>query len=355
MPYRVIQWATGNVGLHSLRGIIAHPELELAGLWVHSPEKAGRDAGELAGIDPVGVTATDDADGLLAADADCVAYMATADLRPQEAVADLARILESGKNVVSTSAVFLVYPPASPAGWVEQLEKACAAGGVSCFTSGIDPGFANDLLPLTMTGFCQRVDTVRMMEILNYATYDQPTVLFDTMGFARPLDHTPLLLAPGSLSLAWGPVVEMIAAGLGVELDGVEEWYEKAAAPETFEIPPGTVEEGTMAGLHFEVRGMIDGTARIVVEHVTRLRDDIAPEWPQPTGAGGYRVIVEGSPDYTLDLQMMGEDGDHNTAGVQGTAMRVLNAVPAVCEAAPGLLTPLDLPLITGRGLMPRG
>lgn len=355
MAYRVIQWATGNVGLHSLRGIITHPELELAGLWVYSDDKAGRDAGELAGLDPVGVTATNDAGALLATDADCVAYTATADLRPQEAVDDLTRILESGKNVVSSSAVFLVYPPAAPAGWVEPLEKACAANQVSCFTSGIDPGFANDLLPLTLTGFSQRIDTVRMMEVVNYATYDQPTVLFETMGFGKPLDHTPLLLAPGSLSLAWGPVVHMIAAGLGVELDGVEEWHERAPAPETFEIAPGTVEKGTMAALHFEVRGMVDGESRIVVEHVTRLRDDLAPDWPQPTGAGGYRVIVEGSPTWTLDLQMMGEDGDHNTAGVQGTAMRIVNAIPSVCEATPGLLTPLDLPLITGRGLMPRG
>ena len=136
MSYRVIQWSTGNVGLCSLRGIIRHPDLELVGLWVHSDNKAGRDAGEIAGLEPTGVRATNDVDALLALDADCVSYTATADLRPQEAAEDIARILESGKNVVSSSIVPLVYPPAADRHIVERLERACAAGGTSCFTSG---------------------------------------------------------------------------------------------------------------------------------------------------------------------------------------------------------------------------
>ncbi len=111
MPTRVIQWSTGNVGYHALRCIIRHPELELAGLWVHSPDKVGRDAGALAGLDPIGVAATNDVDELLDLDAECVCYTATADLRPNEALDDICRILTSGKNVVSTSIVPLVHPP----------------------------------------------------------------------------------------------------------------------------------------------------------------------------------------------------------------------------------------------------
>ncbi len=111
MTYQVIQWSTGNVGRHAVRLISEHPELELVGLWVHSEDKAGRDAGEIVGIDPVGVTATNDVDALLALDADCVCYTATADLRPAEAIADMARIVASGKNIVSSSVVPLVYPP----------------------------------------------------------------------------------------------------------------------------------------------------------------------------------------------------------------------------------------------------
>lgn len=352
MAYRVVQWATGHVGMHALRSIVLHPDLELVGLCVHDADKVGRDAGELCGLEPVGVMATDDAGALLALGADCVSYMATGDLRPQEALDDMCRILESGANVVGTSVVPLVYPPAAPKPWVDQLEVACKAGNTSCFVSGIDPGFANDLLPIVLSGFCQRIDSIRMMEILNYATYDQGEVLFETMGFGKPLDHTPLLLAPGSLTFAWGGIVQCLADALGVELDGIEEWHERRPAEETFEISTGTVEEGTTAALRFEVRGIVGRDARIVLEHVTRLHDAVAPDWPQPTGQGGYRVVVDGSPNYTLDFQMVGEDGDHNTAGVLGSAMRVLNAIPAVCAAPPGMLSVLDLPLTPGRHLM---
>jgi 4-hydroxy-tetrahydrodipicolinate reductase len=352
VTYKVIQWSTGNVGLCSLRGIIRHPGLELVGLWVHSDNKAGRDAGELAGLEPTGVLATNDIDALLALDADCVAYTATADLRPQEAAEDIARILESGKNVVSSSIVTLVYPPAADQHIVERLQRACEAGNTSCFTSGFDPGFGNDLLPITLTGFCERIDSIRVMEILNYDTYDQAEVLFETMGFGQPLDATPLLLLPGVLEMAWGPVVEMIAAACGVELDELREVHERIAAPETFDIVSGTVQEGTTAGLRFEIQGIVDGRPAIVVEHVTRLRDDIAPDWPQPSGQGCYRILVSGSPSFKMELELEGEDGDENTGGLVATAMRILNAIPAVCAADPGLVSPLDLPLITGKGLL---
>jgi hypothetical protein len=316
MPYRVIQWSTGNVGRYALRGIINHPELELVGLWVHSEKKAGMDAGELAGVGPTGVIATNDAEALLAMDADVVVYNATGDLRPHEAV-------------------------------------ACLRNKVSCFTSGIDPGVANDLLPLVVTGLAERIDSVRVQEILNYATYDQPEVLFHTMGFAKPLDHTPILLLPGVLSLAWGCIVNVIAAGLGVELDEIREVVvEKIPAPETFEVPSGTVEKGTMAGLRFEIQGIVGGEPRIVVEHITRLREDIAPHWPPPPGKGGYKVRLEGSPTITLTLEMEGDGGDENSGGLIVTATRLLNAIPSVVDAPPGVLSALDLPLITGKGLM---
>ena len=352
MAYRVIQWSTGNVGRLALHGIVEHPDMELVGLVVHSPDKAGKDAGELCGTGPTGVKATNDPDEVLALDADAVCYTATGDLRPGEAVDDMCRILASGKNVVSTSVVGLVWPPAADPTAVAKLEDACRAGGASCFTSGIDPGFANDLVPLTVSGFSERIDSVRVMEILNYNTYLQPEVLFDTMGFGKPLDHTPILLIPGILTQAWGGVIQMLAAGLGVELDEVREQYERVPADETYETPVGTVEKGTAAGLHFEIQGIVGGRPAIVVEHVTRMHDDVAPDWPQPLGKGCYRVIVQGSPNMTLDFQLVGEDGDHNTGGLVATAMRVVNAIPAVCAAPPGLVSTLDLPLVTGSHLM---
>jgi hypothetical protein len=352
VPYKVIQWATGNVGRLALRGIVEHPDLELVGLLVHSPDKAGKDAGELAGIGPIGVKATNDVDEILGLDADVVSYMATGDLRPWEAVDDMARILESGKNVVSTSVVPLIYPPAADPKAVQRLEEACRKGNASCFTSGIDPGYANDLLPLVLTGVSERIDSLRVMEILNYNTYMQPEVLFETMGFGQPMDHTPILLLPGILTQAWGPVIQVLAAGLGVELDEIRETYDRVPAEETYDTAVGTIEKGTVAGLRFEVQGIVGGEPRIVLEHVTRMHDDVAPDWPQPLGKGCYRVFIDGNPKMQMDLQIDGEDGDHNTGGLVTTAMRVLNAIPAVCNAPPGLLSVLDLPLVTGRGLV---
>ncbi|HTU37517.1 MAG TPA: hypothetical protein VMF35_05835 [Acidimicrobiales bacterium] len=352
MALRVVQWSSGNVGRHTLAGIAAHPELELVGLFVSAPSKVGHDAGELAGLGrSLGVAGTSDVDALLALEPDCIVHTAMADDRILEALGDLERFLAAGCNVVSSSPVMLQYPaPGDPlaAPVIAAAEKA----GVSIFVNGVDPGFANDALPLVLSGVSERIEEVRCSEVLNYNTYNQPMVLFDIMGFGRGLDDIPMLLTPGVLTMAWGSVVRQIAAGLGVELSAVTEWYEREAAPEDFDVDAGTIKAGTAAALHFEVRGMVGDRAVIVLEHVTRLRDDLGATWPQPAGQGCYRVEVTGEPTYTLDLQLMGTDGDHNTAGLKATAMRLVNAVPAVVAAPPGLVTALDLPLITGRGLV---
>ncbi|GAA3392805.1 NAD(P)H-dependent amine dehydrogenase family protein [Cryptosporangium minutisporangium] len=354
MPYRVVQWSTGNVGRHTIAGIDAKPDLELAGVWVSNPAKVGRDAGELAGLGrSLGVAANGDADAVLALEPDCIVYTAMADDRLPDALADLTRFLRAGINVVSSGPVFLQFPDGVvPAEMVAPIRAAAEEGGASLWVNGIDPGFANDWMALTLTSICERIDEVRCLEILDYATYDNPTVLFDIMGFGKPVDDVPMLLQPGVLSIAWGSVVRQLAAGLGVELDGVEESWTRLPAPEDFDIPSGPIGKGTAAALRFEVRGMRNGRPVCVLEHVTRLRPDLGPDWPQPTGQGGYRVVVTGEPNYTLDLQMLGTDGDHNTAGLKATAMRLVNAVPAVIAAPPGLLTALDLPLVTGRGLV---
>ena len=190
------------------------------------------------------------------------------------------------------------------------------------------------------------------MENLDYSTYMQPEVLFDTMGFGQPLDQTALLLTPGALGFAWGGILHMIAAGLGETIDEIKEVIERWPAEADFDTAVGPITKGTMAGLRFEVQGWIRGRAAIIVEHVTRMHPDVAPDWPKPSGSGSYRITVDGSPSYVLDFEMMGEDGDHNTGGLVATGMRILNAIPAVCDAPPGMLSTLDLPLVTGRGLL---
>jgi 2,4-diaminopentanoate dehydrogenase len=352
LAYQVAQWGTGNVGTLALRGIIEHPDLELDGLLVHSPDKAGKDAGELAGLDPIGVTATTDPAEIVKLGADCVSYMATGDLRPDDAVADMCQVLEAGTNVVSTSVVPLIYPPSAPARYREPLATACKAGGVSCFTSGIDPGFANDLVAFAFLGSIERVDSVRVMEILDYSTYLQADVLFDIMGFGKPLEELPLVLQPGVIGLAWGGTVSVLAAGLGAELDDVREVHERVPAARDYQTPLGAIAEGTTAGMRFEVQGIVGGEPRIVLEHVTRINEEVAPDWPKLPGQGGYRIDIEGNPGLHCQFHFEGEDGDHNTGGLTATAMRCLNAIPAVCEAEPGVLSVLDLPLVTGRGLL---
>jgi hypothetical protein len=352
--YRVVAWSTGNVGVHAIAGIDARPDLELVGLWVSNPDKVGRDAGDLAGLGrTLGVAATDDVESLLGLKPDVVVHTAMADHRLMEALGDLQRLLRAGINVVSSGPVFLQYPyGVVDDSMITPVNEAALEGGVSLFVNGVDPGFANDALPLVLTGVSERIDELRVSEVLNYNTYNQPMVIFDIMGFGRPIDDVPMILQPGVLTMAWGSVVRQLAAGLDVELDSVEEWYERVPAPETFQVDSGTIEAGTAAALHFEVRGIRNGRTVIVLEHVTRLRDDLAPEWPQPAGHGCYRVQVSGEPNYTLDLQLLGSDGDHNTAGLKATAMRLVNAIPAVVAARPGLITALDLPPITGRGLV---
>jgi len=352
--YRVVAWSTGNVGRHAIAGIDARPDLELVGVWVSNPDKVGRDAGDLAGLGrTLGVAATNDVEAIFALGPDVIVDTAMADDRLFEAMGDMQAMLRAGINVVSSGPVFLQYPwGVVDDSMITPMVEAATEGGVSLFVNGVDPGFANDALPLVLSGICEQIEEVRVAEVLNYATYDQAMVLFDIMGFGRSLDEVPFILQPTILTTAWGSVVRQIAAGLDVELDSIEEFHERLPAPEAFEVASGTIEKGTTAAMRFEVRGMRNRRAVVVLEHVTRLRDDLGPDWPQPAGQGCYRVVVSGEPNYTLDLQLLGTDGDHNTAGLKATAKRLVNAVPAVVEAKPGLLSALDLPLITGRGLV---
>lgn len=356
-PIPVAAIGTGNVGKHALTQLITDPRFTLTAVWVSSDSKAGKDAAKLAGLqDSTGILATTDLDAVLATKPACAVYTAMADNRLPEALEDYRRILAAGVNVVGSSAVFLQHPwKVLPDELVTPIEEATKTGSSSLFVNGIDPGFANDLLPMALAGTCQSIQQIRCMEIINYDTYDSATVMFDVMGFGGRLDETPMLLQPGVLSLAWGSVVRQLASGLGVELDEVTETHVRVPAPEDFDIAAGHIEKGTTAAMRFEVRGMKDGDAAVVLEHVTRLRDDLCPDWPQPAQPGGcYRIEITGEPSYALDLCLSSANGDHNYAGLVATAARVVNAIPAVVSAQPGIVTALGLPLITGKGLYTR-
>ncbi|WP_319435694.1 dihydrodipicolinate reductase [Mycobacterium sp. RTGN5] len=358
---RVILWGPGHVGVTALRALIEHPGLELVGVVVYSEDKRGRDAGDLCGLPTTGVIATSDVDAALAVDADAVAYFASGDFRYHDAAQDIARCLRAGKNVVTTALVPMCYPPAADEETVLLLQQACADGGTSVYNSGIDPGWSNDVVPLTIAGLSSRVDTITMLEVLDYQEVNQPEVMFDLMGFARPPD-SKLPMDEARLERSWGPVLRLLAAGLGLSLDSIETCIERWVTPERYEVAAGWIEAGTTGGIRFELAGMVNGEKRIVVEHITRMGEHSAPEWPRhPSPRGGYRIIVEGLPTYTVDLAI--EAGGDTLFGLTyGSVSRQLNAIPAVIAAPTGVLSSLDLPLITGpvrggswHGVLPKG
>jgi 2,4-diaminopentanoate dehydrogenase len=348
MTYRVVGWSTGGVGRLAIRAVARRPDLELVGVWVHGEEKDGVDAGTLAGIDPVGVAATRDADALLALEPDCICYSASGEQQDAGAVPDLVRMLEAGVNVVSVSTPGLVHPAGYHPAWREALEAAAAKGGASSYSSGIEPGFAGDQLPLTLMTMSDTVRSVRTQEIFRYDGYPVTFVMFEVFGFGKPMEHDAIMSMPGVQSGTWGPPVRMIADRLGVELDEIRETYEKVVTPRTLEVAAGTIEAGTVGAVRFETIGVVHGRDAIVIEHVNRMASDLAPEWPTAARDGTYRIMVEGNPDLTCELTV-GQPATASDDGMVATTMRLVNAIPYVCDAPPGLVSSLDLPLTTPR------
>lgn len=351
---RVVVWSTGTVGRHAIVGIDRHPALELVGVWVSNPAKDGQDAGRLAGLDrDLGVLATTDREALLALKPDCIVHCAMTDDRTFEAIEDLSDFIEKGINVVSSGPVLLQFPHGIlPPEMVERIDRAPA----SLHVNGIDPGWANDVLPLQLTSLSQRIDEVRVLEIADYSTYYQPVVMRDIFGFGDAVDADKMLWMPGVLSMAWGGVVRQIAAGLDVVLDEpLLEKVDRRPAERDVSTVSVDVKKGTMGAVRFELIGTVDGVPRVVLEHITRTAEDQVPEWETPAEGGGcYRVIVTGEPHLKIEFSHHGEHGDHNVSGMIVTAQRLVNSVPAVVAAKNGLITALDLPLVTGRGLVAR-
>lgn len=349
---RVVQWATGPVGRHAIKAIAEHPELELAGVFVYSDDKVGRDAGDIAGIVPLGVTTTKDRDEILGLDADCVLYMAQGDANPPPAIDDICALLSSGKNVVSTAVTPLIQPASMGPQVVERLEKACAEGGVTFHGTGIEPGWASEVLPLTMSGIFRYVDSLTVQELLDYASYDNAFMLFDVMGFGRvPDDPTVIGADPALLASVFKAPLMLVAEGFGAT---VEDWaFDRQVwvTPEAFGVAAGRIEVGTVAALRFSATAIVDGRRALTVEHVTRLRGDAAPDWP--TGRG-WKVTVEGQPSMVLEAKIAVHGEDENDQGCLGTAMHAIHAIVPVCAAQPGIKTFLDLPTIIGRHVLRR-
>jgi 2,4-diaminopentanoate dehydrogenase len=345
-PYRVIQWATGSIGQIAIRHFAENPDFELVGVWVSSAAKDGVDAGELAGIAPLGVAATTDVDALLALDADCVNY---APLYADVEV--MARILRSGKNIVTP--VGFVYPKALDAAVVATIEAACREGGVSLHGAGIHPGFSGDLLPMTVARLCSRVDQVIVQEVADLAPHPSHKMNFEGLGFGRDPDdaranHSPLIR---TMEAIFRESMLLIADGLGIAVDEMTTEFDVAAAKRDLTVRSGQIAKGTVAGMRHEWITWSSGKPAIVFRSFWKMDDDLDPNWGY--GTIKYSMMIEGEPSLKVELAPTRKHptGDEGYWGRVWTAMNSVNAIPTVVAAGPGIKTHLDLPLVRPRSL----
>jgi hypothetical protein len=344
MAYRVIQWATGHVGRAAIEGVLAHPELELAGVWVHSEAKEGRDAGELCGLPPVGVRATRDVERLLALGADCVIYSPLLGQR-----AEVVRLLGSGLDVVTPLGWFYPFRSAD----VAELEAACRKGSATLHGTGIHPGGITERFPLMLSALCRNVRHVRAEEFSDIRNYASEFVVREVMGFGKPPEQAskgPMLALLGA---GFCQSIDMIADAMGIELDAEKRTrHELALATAPIASPVGTLEAGLVAAQRFTWQGTVGGEPVVSVRVNWLMGEEhLDPAWR----LGGERFEVEFDAEPPLRVAFhglhppeVGANLDRNP-GITATAMHCVNSVPAVCEAPPGIRTYLDLPLVAGR------
>ena len=345
MPLRVIQWATGGVGKAAIEGVLAHPELELVGCWVHSEDKDGRDVGDLIGRPATGVVATRDVDALLAMDADCVVYA------PVIGEPDVvARILRSGKNVVTP--LGWVYPDRSKTG---ALEAACAEGNATLHGTGIHPGGITERFPLMVSALSGSITRVRAEEFSDIRTYNAPDVVRDIMLFGATLDDASRSPMPRMLASGFGQSVRMVADVLGFAIEReVRSTHEMAVATRPIDSPIGVIEPGRVAAQRFRWEGIVDGEPVVTAAVNWFMGDEhLDPAWTFGPERERFEVEVTGDPDVKLTFHGLHPEsiaaGLLRSPGIVATAMHCVNAIPYVCRAEPGITTYLDLPLIAGR------
>ena len=299
-------------------------------MWVHTPEKVGRDAGELAGVEPLGIAATNDADALVALAPDCVVYAASGPERGAGAVPDYVRLLEAGINVVTTTSTELVYPPVADAALRERLSKAAEAGGASLYASGIFPGFASDELALLLDHAVRDIRSIRMHRGLAERPLSGRRRDDGRDGLRLARSTSSLSSAcPGVIPMVWRAPIELIARGLGVELEEIRGRLDRELTDRDIEVAFGTIPAGTVGAVRTTASGIVDGREAIVIDHVIRMARDVAPDWPSSDNDATYLVSIEGDPDIECRLTLGPPEGpDAGEAAMTATAMRVVNAVP---------------------------
>lgn len=337
-PYRVIQWATGAVGKYSIAAVAGNPAFELVGCWVHGAGKDGKDAGEIAGIGPIGVKATRSIEQILALEADVVHYAPLL-----SSVDEICRILESGKNVITPTGFTTVSDPVAR----EKLEAACQRGRSTLHGSGIHPGFSGDRLPLVLSAMSRRIDRIRVYEIVDMSHMSESPELVAMLGFGMSAEQArkqpPSLL--GVMSTIFFESIALVARGLGFEIERFEKRHEFALTPRDIPISQGVIPKGTVAGQHFSYVGLVRGKPIIEFETYWKMARGLEPDWPYDD-TWCYDVRIEGDPPMQIKFTC-GSGKDAPELGLLCTAMNCINSIPAVVAASPGIKTQLDLPLLT--------
>ena len=337
---RVIQWATGVTGTMSLRHVIGRDDLDLVGVRVYDPAKSGVDAGSLCGMPEIGLSATDDRDALLATDADVVLYMGKVETDTPGCFADVCDLLASGKDVITTGSRF-VHPRSLDATLADNIETACSTGNSTFLGLGLYPGFVGESLGPILSRITARAGRIDVREVLNYSTYASHDLIFNAMGFGfPPEDTTPLLTNTEYAASAWIGSATVLAQALGLHIRGVEGYREVATTPRALSVAAGEIPAGTVGAMRFGVVADC-GEVTLTVEHLTRMADDLAPDWPTEIG---YEVTFSGEPNLRFHLVVGSPDEDHAQQGCLATAMHAINAIPAVMAAEPGVY---DLSTIT--------
>jgi hypothetical protein len=349
MSHRVIQWATGGVGCAAIQGIVEHPDLELVGCWVHGAAKDGRDAGEIAGLGPIGVTATRDVDALLALDADCILYS------PILADAELvARMLRAGKNVVTPLGWFFPWRSHDFAA----LEVAARAGGATLHGTGIHPGGITERFPLMVSALSGRITHVRAEEFSDIRTYAAPFVVGEIMLFGKTPAEAAQSPMVSFLASGFFQSIDMVATELGVVLDEPKTTrHEIAVATRPIDSPIGPIQPGRVAAQRFTWEASVGGATFMTVRTNWFMgQEHLEPAWSFGPEGERFEVEITGDPPVKVSFHGLHpdsiEEGLARNRGIVATAMHCVNAIPYVCRAQPGIRSYLDLPLVSGRAAM---
>jgi 2,4-diaminopentanoate dehydrogenase len=347
--YRVAHVGTGYTGTVALRQILRSPRLELVGHFVHSPEKAGRDSGELVGESAVGVATTDSVAEFLGLDADCVTYFAAVSGRDDSDIVDqLCGFLASGKNVVTPSYPALFHPASLDDDARRRLEAACRRGNSSLFATGIAPGFTSDILAVQAASMTELPTKVSVQERIPCGAYRVPG-FFAMLGFGRTPEQDADVYPPGAMIGHLAPPLRLLAQGLGWTLDEIHEHRDVAIADRDYSFAAGEIPAGTIASVRMRFDGIVEGQPRVYYSSIWSMPDEPVEDWQPVIAAGSItrrltRITVDGDPPVQLDFALNGGE----LPGSAATAARVVNAIPAVCAADPGVLSALDLVVAAG-------